>query len=129
MRPSRSRSSSAVSPPSTRAARSTSFAYSAPPISPTQGALHSPIWCLMHGRERWPHRAGGRERAEHPRPAGGAARLAVRADELEPREALVGIEPHHQERLVVLEPDVVRRLVGLDQRVLEQQRLLLGARD
>ena len=51
--------------------------------------------------------------------------VAQLAHHLQPRPLALGIEPQHQVVLVVLELDVEARLVLLDERVLQQQRLLL----
>ena len=56
------------------------------------------------------------------------ARLA-RAADLEPRERVALVEAQDDEVLVVAQPDVEARLVLLDELVLEEDRLLLGARD
>src|SRR5258706_412300 len=63
IRTSSSRSTSSASPASTRAALSTSCAYSAAPIRPTQGAEHRPSGCLRQGRVRWFKTESGQSRS------------------------------------------------------------------
>jgi hypothetical protein len=78
-----------------------------------------------HDLVQEPQRAAHRRRRRVGPEVRGAV-VAPPADEAEPRPGLGTVEAQEQERLVVLELDVVGRLALLDDRVLEQQRLLLG---
>ena len=76
---------------------------------------------LVQQAQRAAHSLRRRIRAEVERVV-----VAPPAHEPIPRPRFLRVEPQHQERLVVLELDVVGRLVLLDDRVLKQQRFLLG---
>ncbi len=78
----------------------------------------------VHHPQRLPAR---RRRVVGPEVVG--AVVAEPPGHLQARPLPVRVEPQHQEVLVVRELDVEARLVALDERVLEEQRLLLVAGD